>query len=78
MSMLEPRNIDPNSIYANLETFPYNIIKRSVSDLGPIDCLHNEWPVHCFIAILQVALENETQNVFVMACMDVNLRWEEF
>jgi hypothetical protein len=49
--MPETRHIHPNSVDANLKTLAYKVIKRSVSIVREIDCLHNKRPVHCFIAI---------------------------
>ena len=74
----EPRCIYPNPVNAHLKTLAYNVIKRSISRVRKINCLHNERPVHGFIAIEQVALENESQDIFVMTCMNVNFRRKKF
>lgn len=74
----EPRCIHPNPVNAHLKSPAYNVIKGSISRGRKINCLHNERPVHGFIAIKQVALENESQDIFVMACMDVNCWRKKF
>jgi hypothetical protein len=44
-----------------------------------INCIDNKWPVHRFIAIQKVALQNKSQDILVVTSgMDVNLWREKF
>jgi hypothetical protein len=44
-----------------------------------INCVNDKWPVHGFIAIEEVALENEPQDISVVtSSMDINLWRKQF
>jgi hypothetical protein len=75
--MVKPIFIDPNPLYTNLEALLYKLVKRSISGRRIIDSVDHKWPIYAFIAIEQMTLQDESEDVFAVSSItNINCGWQ--
>jgi hypothetical protein len=69
VAVMKTALIHPDSINTHLQLLLYEMVKRPVSAIGKVDGHYGEWPIHRFIAIEQMAFQDELQDVFILISM---------